>query len=292
MLPPLFETNLSSLQLIHRGKVRDLYEIDVDKMLIVQTDRISAFDHILPNPIPRKGEILTKMSEFWFKKLRFIINNHYLDLDPTNFVSQSEKELIRGRALMARKLNPLPVEAVVRGYLVGSAWKDYKNGGEVCGNLLPQGLRQAERLPTPLFTPSTKAAMGSHDQNISFVSMEKLIGERLADEVRKSSVALYQEAFSHCEQRGIILADTKFEFGIDEGGKLWLIDEVITPDSSRFWPIQTYGLDAVPPSFDKQFIREWLENIGWNKSSLPPEIPEKVIAETVIRYEEAFKLIC
>ena len=284
----LHESNLTSLPLLHRGKVRDLYEVDPQHLLIIQTDRLSAFDVILPDPIPGKGEVLTTLSNFWFEKLRHIIPNHLSGIAPETVVNTAaEQDQVRGRAFVTRKLKPLPIEAIVRGYLVGSGWKDYQKTGTVCGITLPAGLREAEKLPEPLFTPSTKAAMGDHDENISYKEAERLLGEARAAEVRDAAIALYVEAANYAATKGIIIADTKFEFGVDEEGRLYLIDEALTPDSSRFWPAESYRVGGNPPSFDKQFVRDWLEASGWDKQAPAPRIPQDVLQKTADKYHEA-----
>lgn len=287
-MPALHESNLSSLKFLHRGKVRDLYEVDADHLLIVQTDRLSAFDVILPDPIPGKGEVLTAVSNFWFEKLKHVIPNHLSGIDPESVVKTEEERMqVRGRSFVTRKLKPLPIEAIVRGYLVGSGWKDYKKTGAVCGIALPAGLQEAQKLPQPLFTPSTKAAVGEHDENISFAQAVELLGEERANEVRDATLRLYTEAADFAATKGIIIADTKFEFGVDEAGKLYLIDEALTPDSSRFWPAEHYRVGSNPPSFDKQFVRDWLEASGWDKKGQPPRIPVEVLQKTTEKYREA-----
>jgi phosphoribosylaminoimidazole-succinocarboxamide synthase len=284
----LHESNLTSLPLLHRGKVRDIYQVDAQHLLIVQTDRLSAFDVILPDPIPGKGEVLTTLSNFWFEKLQHIIPNHLSGIAPESVVSEeAEKDQVRGRAFVTKKLKPLPIEAIVRGYLVGSGWKDYQKTGTVCGIRLPAGLREAEMLPEPLYTPSTKAAIGAHDENISYGETVQLLGEARAAEVRDATLALYSEAASFAASRGIIIADTKFEFGVDETGQLYLIDEALTPDSSRFWPVEAYQTGSNPPSFDKQFVRDYLETTDWNKQSPAPRIPQAVLQKTADKYHEA-----
>jgi phosphoribosylaminoimidazole-succinocarboxamide synthase len=288
----LHESNLTSLKFLHRGKVRDLYEVDADHLLIVQTDRLSAFDVILPTPIPGKGEVLTAVSNFWFKKLGNVIPNHLSGIDPESVVkTPEEKAQVRGRAFVTRKLKPLPIEAIVRGYLVGSGWKDYKKTGAVCGIQLPAGLQEAQKLPEPLFTPSTKAAVGEHDENISFEEAKKLLGADMAEQVKKATLALYTQAADYALTRGIIIADTKFEFGTDAAGKLYLIDEALTPDSSRFWPADQYKVGSNPPSFDKQFVRDWLESSGWNKQPPAPQVPADVLQRTADKYREAQRLL-
>lgn len=289
--PSVQETRLQSLRLLHRGKVRDLYDIDAERMLIIQTDRLSAFDVILPTPIPGKGRVLTAMSNFWFRKLGHVIPNHLLDVAPESVVAASERDQVEGRAFVVRKLKPLPVEAIVRGYIAGSGWKDYQKTQMICGIALPAGLQEAQQLPKPLFTPSTKAAIGTHDENISFAEMEKIIEPALAAQVRDKTVQLYSEAAAYAATRGIIIADTKFEFGQDPGGKLYLIDEALTPDSSRFWPKASYKVGTSPPSFDKQFVRDWLEAHKWNKQPPAPALPDEVLRRTGEKYEEALKLL-
>jgi phosphoribosylaminoimidazole-succinocarboxamide synthase len=288
----LHESNLSSLKFLHRGKVRDLYEVDADHLLIVQTDRLSAFDVILPTPIPGKGEVLTAVSNFWFKKLAHVIPNHLSGIDPESVVkTEAERAQVRGRAFVTKKLSPLPIEAIVRGYLVGSGWKDYKKTGSVCGIQLPAGLLEAQKLPHPLFTPSTKAAVGEHDENISFEETKKLLGAERAEEVKRATLELYTAAADYALTRGIIIADTKFEFGVDGAGKLYLIDEALTPDSSRFWPADQYKVGSNPPSFDKQFVRDWLESSGWNKHPPAPQVPADVLQKTADKYREAQRLL-
>jgi phosphoribosylaminoimidazole-succinocarboxamide synthase len=286
----LHESNLTSLPLLHRGKVRDLYEVDAQHLLIVQTDRLSAFDVILPDPIPGKGEVLTTLSNFWFEKLRHIIPNHLSGIAPESVVSNAaEQDQVRGRAFVTKKLKPLPIEAIVRGYLVGSGWKDYQKTGMVCGISLPAGLREADKLPEPLFTPSTKAAVGDHDENISYKEAVQLLGESRAAEVRDAAIKLYVEAANFAATKGIIIADTKFEFGVDDEGRLYLIDEALTPDSSRFWPAESYKVGSNPPSFDKQFVRDWLDASGWNKQAPAPRIPQDVLQRTADKYHEALQ---
>ncbi len=288
----LHESNLTSLKFLHRGKVRDLYEVDADHLLIVQTDRLSAFDAILPNPIPGKGEVLTTVSNFWFSKLAHVIPNHLSGIDPESVVkTEGDRAQVRGRSFVTKKLKPLPIEAIVRGYLVGSGWKDYKKTGAVCGIKLPAGLQEAQQLPEPLFTPSTKAAVGEHDENISFEEAKKLLGAERAEAVKAATLGLYTEAAEYALTRGIIIADTKFEFGEDANGKLYLIDEALTPDSSRFWPADQYKVGSNPPSFDKQFVRDWLETSGWNKQPPAPSVPADVLQKTADKYREAQRLL-
>ena len=288
---PLHETSLKSLKFLHRGKVRDLYEVDAERMLIIQTDRLSAFDVILPTPIPGKGRVLTAMSNFWFRKLGHVIPNHLLDVTPESVVAAGERGQVEGRAFVVRKLKPLPIEAIVRGYIAGSGWKDYQKTRMICGIPLQAGLKEAQQLPQPLFTPSTKAAIGFHDENISFAEMEKIIDPVLAAQVRDKTIQLYSEAAAYAATRGIIIADTKFEFGQDKTGKLYLIDEALTPDSSRFWPKSQYRVGTNPPSFDKQFVRNWLEAQKWNKQPPAPALPDDVSRKTGEKYEEALRLL-
>ena len=288
MSSALLQSDIKSLPFLHRGKVRDIYAVGDDKLLVVQTDRLSAFDVILPDPIPGKGEVLTALSNFWLNKLQHIIPNHLTGIAPESVVkTEADRAQVRDRAFVAKKLKPLPIEAIVRGYLVGSGWKDYQKTGKVCGIALPSGLREAEKLPEPLFTPSTKAAVGDHDENISFAQAVELLGEARAKEVRDATLTLYIEAANYAATKGIIIADTKFEFGVDESGKLYLIDEALTPDSSRFWPADQYRVGSNPPSFDKQFVRDWLENSGWNKKPPAPSIPPEVLQKTADKYREA-----
>jgi phosphoribosylaminoimidazole-succinocarboxamide synthase len=287
MSQPLFESSITSLPLLGRGKVRDIYGIDAEKMLIVTSDRLSAFDVILPDPIPGKGEVLTAVANFWFQKLGHILPNQLTGIDPESVVAPNEREQVRGRALVVKKLKPLPIEAVVRGYLIGSGWKDYQATGKVCGIQLPAGLRMAEKLPQPLFTPSTKAELGTHDENIDFATVEKSVGPALAAQVRDAALRLYSEAAEYALTRGIIIADTKFEFGLDAAGTLHLIDEALTPDSSRFWPADTYQVGTSPASFDKQFVRDYLETLDWNKQAPGPRLPAEILAKTAAKYREA-----
>lgn len=288
----LFETNIASLPLLHRGKVRDIYVVDEHSLLIIQTDRISAFDVILPTPVPEKGKILTKISHFWFKKLAHIIPNHLTDIPPETVVSPSEREQVTERAFVVKRLKPLPVEAIVRGYISGSGWKDYQRTGAICGISLPEGLREADSIPGgAIFTPSTKAEAGSHDENISYAACEQILGKTLASAVSKNAIALYSAAASYALTRNIIIADTKFEFGLDDDNQLYLIDEALTPDSSRFWPAEGYQPGKTPPSYDKQFIRDWLEQTGWNKTPPAPAIPDNILMQTVEKYREAYRAL-
>jgi len=285
---PVYISSITSLPLLGRGKVRDIYAVNGDKLLIVTSDRLSAFDVILPDPIPGKGEVLTAVANFWFGKLAHIIPNQLTGIDPESVVKgEAERAQVRGRSLVVKRLKPLPIEAVARGYLIGSGWKDYQETGAVCGIQLPPGLRQAEQLPQPLFTPATKAEAGAHDENIDFASVEKMIGAALAAQVRDVTLRLYREAAAHARVRGIIIADTKFEFGLDGAGRLYLIDEVLTPDSSRFWPVDQYQVGISPPSFDKQFVRDYLETLDWNKQAPGPKLPPEILEKTAAKYREA-----
>ena len=287
-IPTVHTTALRHLKLLHRGKVRDIYELDATHMLIVTTDRLSAFDVVLPDPIPHKGRVLTEISEFWFARTRAIVPNQLsgrsLDALP---LEPEERQMLEGRAVIVRRLKALPIEAVVRGYLIGSGWKDYQRTGSVCGIALPSGLELASRLPQPLFTPASKAPAGQHDENISYAEVEATIGAVNAARIRDTSLALYDFAAAHARARGIIIADTKFEFGLDEQGQLTLIDEVLTPDSSRFWPADTYQVGISPPSFDKQFVRDYLETLDWNKQPPAPTLPAEIVRKTSEKYREA-----
>ena len=284
----LHQTELKNLSLLNKGKVRDIYDIDDDKMLIVTSDRLSAFDVIMKEPIPNKGKVLTQMANFWFKKLAHIIPNHLLDDDPISYVSKDEAVQIKERSIVVKKLLPVPIEAIVRGYLVGSGWREYQDTGAICGISLPDNLQQASKLKTPIFTPSSKAAQGEHDENISISKCESLIGKELTEKITKISLILYEAAASFAEEKGIIIADTKFEFGLDTAGTLFLIDEALTPDSSRFWPKEKYKLGISPPSFDKQYVRDWLESVSWDKNEPAPQLPDEVIANTSDKYLEAY----
>ena len=289
MTAPLYESSLKSLPRIGRGKVRDIYAVDGDKMMIVVSDRLSAFDVVLPDPIPDKGRVLTELANFWFSRLDHVVPNHLTGIDPESVVDgDEERAQVRGRAIVVRKLKPLPIEAVVRGYLIGSGWKDYQKTGAVCGIALPRGLQQAERLPEPIFTPATKAASG-HDENISFERTCEIVGREVAEQVRELSVRLYREAADYAAGKGIIIADTKFEFGLDGAGNLVLIDEVLTADSSRFWPADQYAVGISPPSYDKQFVRDYLETLDWDKTPPAPRLPADVIARTSAKYREALE---
>jgi phosphoribosylaminoimidazole-succinocarboxamide synthase len=296
MTTAMLESTIQSLPLIAKGKVRDNYAVGDDRLLMVATDRLSAFDVVMSEPIPGKGEMLTRMALFWFGKLGHIVPNHLTGEDPESVVTQGEREQLRGRSMLVKRLKPLPVEAVVRGYLAGSGWKEYQESQTVCGVKLPPGLRNAGKLPTPIFTPATKAEMGSHDENIDFERMERIVGKELAAAVRDVSIRLYTEAAAYALQRGIIIADTKFEFGLDADGTLTLMDEVLTPDSSRFWPVEGYAEGSNPPSFDKQIVRDWLEKVRidgvpWNKTAPAPKLAPKVVQNTALKYAEALQRI-
>ena len=284
----ILQTNLKSLPLLHQGKVRDIYDIDDEKMLIVTTDRLSAFDVIMNEPIPNKGRVLTQMANFWFKKLGSIVPNHLLSDNPKNYVSKEEAQQIKDRAIVVKKLKPVLIEAIVRGYLIGSGWREYQDQGMVCGIKLPENLQQASKLEAPIFTPSSKAKIGGHDENISLAECDALIGKQLASKIAQISLSLYQVASDFSESKGIIIADTKFEFGLDPNGKIYLIDEVLTPDSSRFWPKDKYQLGISPPSYDKQYVRDWLDSTQWNKLPPAPILPEEVITNTADKYLEAY----
>ncbi|MEX0735570.1 MAG: phosphoribosylaminoimidazolesuccinocarboxamide synthase [Steroidobacteraceae bacterium] len=286
----LFESNLRSFPLLHRGKVRDNYAIGEDRLLIVASDRLSAFDVVLPDPIPGKGRVLTAISNFWFERTRHIVANHLTGESLSRYVSDpAERALLEGRAVVVRRLKPLPVEAVVRGYLIGSGWKDYRQSGRICGIAVPPGLALAARLPAPIFTPATKAAAGQHDENVSFEEVEKTIGAATAARVRELALALYGYAAEYARGRGILIADTKFEFGLDDSGEVILMDEALTPDSSRFWPADSYREGISSPSFDKQYVRDYLETLDWDKRPPGPKLPPEVIAGTVDKYLEAEK---
>ncbi len=292
MSMPVFETKLKYLPLIAKGKVRDIYEVDDKNMLIVTTDRLSAFDVILPDPILNKGIVLTQVSNFWFDKLSHIVKNHFSDLTLDNLkLTKEERIMLEGRSVIVQKLKPLPVEAIVRGYIIGSGWKDYQKTGKISGIDLPEGLKLADKLPEVLFTPSTKAEMGGHDENISFKQMHALIGGYLAEEVRRVSLELYSEAAEFALSKGIIIADTKFEFGTDEQGRLVLMDEILSPDSSRFWPLDKYQPGVNPPSFDKQFVRDYLETMNWDKTPPGPHLPKEVLEKSAEKYQEVANLL-
>ena len=303
MTQALFESTIKSLQLLGRGKVRDIYAIDADKLLIVTSDRLSAFDVVLPDPIPGKGTVLTQLANFWFEKLSYILPNQLTGIDPESVVAPEERDQVRGRGLVVKRLKPLPIEAVVRGYLIGSGWKDYKETGAVCGIKLPAGLQLAAKLPEPIFTPATKAEQGDHDENISFEQAQRDCGAALsgilygtgkngaqiATQARDAALALYTAAADYALTRNIIIADTKFEFGVDSTGTLHLIDEALTPDSSRFWPMEAYAVGSNPPSYDKQYVRDHLETLDWNKTAPGPSLPADVIARTSAKYREAYE---
>jgi phosphoribosylaminoimidazole-succinocarboxamide synthase len=291
MIKTLFQSTLSSLKLIHRGKVRDIYAVDDARLLIIQTDRLSAFDVVLPTPVPGKGEVLTALSNFWFDKLGHVISNHLLEQLPESLVPPGERDQVASRAFVARRLQPLPIEAIVRGYLAGSGWTEYQKTGAICGIALPSGLQQSERLPQAIFTPTTKAPAGVHDENIPFSAAEKILGPALAAQIREKAIQLYIEAADYARTRGIIIADTKFEFGTDVSGKVYLIDEALTPDSSRFWAADQYRIGISPPSFDKQFVRDWLEAQKWDKKPPAPALPLDVLVRTAQKYRDALRLI-
>jgi len=287
----LFESSLKSLKFLHRGKVRDLYAVGEDQLLVIQTDRLSAFDVILPDPIPGKGQVLTEMSLFWFRKLAHVIENHLTGVAPESVVAPDERSQVTGRAMVVCRFKPLMIEAVVRGYIIGSGWKDYQATGMVCGIRLPAGLKEAQKLPEVIFTPATKAPAGQHDENISYAEAEKIVGAELAAKVRAVSIRLYSEAAEYARTRGILIADTKFEFGVDDSGRLYLIDEILTPDSSRFWPASEYRVGMSPPSFDKQIVRNWLETQPWNKRAPAPRLPADVLKKTSDKYQEVLQLL-
>ena len=290
MLDVLFESSLKSLPLLARGKVRDIYAVGEDHLLIVTTDRLSAFDVVLPDPIPGKGAVLTAVSNFWFDRTRELVPNHLAELPLESVLpDDEEREQVEGRAIIVRKMKALPVEAIVRGYLIGSGWKDYQASGAVCGIPLPQGLNMADPLPEAIYTPSTKAEVGDHDENIDFSRTEALLGAGMAARVRDVSIKIYTEAARFAKERGIIIADTKFEFGLDENDELVLIDEVLTPDSSRFWPVDEYSAGISPPSFDKQFVRDYLETLDWDKTAPGPALPAHIIQRTSEKYLEALR---
>jgi phosphoribosylaminoimidazole-succinocarboxamide synthase len=286
---PLFESSLRSLPFVHRGKVRDLYAVGDDRLLIVQTDRLSAFDVVLPTPVPGKGRVLTALSSFWFARLAHVVANHLTGVAPETVVAPDERAQVSGRAFVVRRFEPLMIEAVVRGYVIGSGWKDYQRTGAICGIPLPAGLPEAGRLPEPIFTPATKAPAGAHDENIGFEEAARIVGAERARQVREISLRLYREAAAYALGRGIIIADTKFEFGVDPAGRIYLIDEALTPDSSRFWPADEYKPGGSQPSFDKQIVRDWLEGQGWNKKPPAPPLPPDVLARTAAKYEEALR---
>jgi phosphoribosylaminoimidazole-succinocarboxamide synthase len=286
----VYHSTLHSLPLLSRGKVRDNYAVGDDRLLIVTTDRLSAFDVIMADPIPDKGRVLNQMALFWFDRLADVVPNHLTGVDPESVVAADERRQVRGRSMVVKRLKPILVEAVVRGYLIGSGWKDYQASGAVCGIALPAGLRMADRLPEPIFTPAAKAELGEHDENIRFDEMSARIGAPLADRIRSISLELYRRASEYAATRGIIIADTKFEFGLDAQGTLHLMDEVLTADSSRFWPADEWRPGISPPSFDKQFVRDYLETVpGWNKRPPPPPLPREVIEQTAAKYREALR---
>ncbi len=286
----VLETNLKSLPFLHKGKVRDIYAVGEDKLLVIQTDRLSAFDVILNDPIPAKGKILTSMSNYWFRKFADLMPNHETGIDPVSVVAPEERDQVEGRAIVVKKFKPLGIEAIVRGYLIGSGWKDYQRTGAVCGIPLPAGMQEAQKLPQVLFTPSTKAPVGEHDENISFEEAQKIVGADIATQVRDYAIELYTKAAEYAATKGIIIADTKFEFGLDANGKVHLIDEILTPDSSRFWPMESYQVGMSPPSYDKQFVRDYLETLkDWNKAPPAPPVPAEVIAKTKAKYLEALE---
>ena len=288
-LKPVFESSILSLPLVGRGKVRDIYAVGDDKLLIVTTDRLSAYDVILPTPIPEKGRVLNELANFWFERLKSIIPNHLTGIDPETLVAPAERDQVRGRSMVVKRMRPLPIEAVVRGYLEGSGWKEYQESGRVCGIALPAGLKRASKLPRPIFTPATKAEAGHHDENITFERMAQMLGDERAREVRDTAVRLYEAAADYAASRGIIIADTKFEFGLDEKGRLHLIDEALTPDSSRFWPAATWREGASPESFDKQYVRNWLDSIGFQRKPPAPPMPNEIALRTSEKYQEALK---
>lgn len=287
MAQSLHQSNIKSLPLLGRGKVRDMYAVGDDKLLIVASDRISAFDVILDDPIPGKGQVLTELTEFWLRKLAHVLPNHSTGIDPRDVVAADERDQVAGRAVVVKRLKPILVEAVARGYLIGSGWKDYQATGSICGIALPPGLRQASRLPQPIFTPAAKAEFGQHDENVDFDYVVKAVGRELAEQIRDVTLRLYTEAAEYAAGKGIIIADTKFEFGLDEHGTLHLMDEVLTPDSSRFWPASEYAVGISPPSFDKQFVRDWLETQPWDKTPPAPRLPAEVLEKTAAKYREA-----
>jgi phosphoribosylaminoimidazole-succinocarboxamide synthase len=291
MMSGVLQTSIKSLPFLHRGKVRDIYAVGDDKLLVIQTDRLSAFDVILDDPIPNKGKILTEMSNFWFRKYGSLMPNHETGIDPLSVVAPEERAEVEGRAIVVKKFKPLGIEAIVRGYLIGSGWKDYQKTGAVCGIALPAGLQEAQKLPEVLFTPSTKAPAGAHDENISFAEAEKIVGADVARQVKELAIKLYTQAAEYAATRGIIIADTKFEFGLDDNNVVHLIDEILTPDSSRFWPIATYKVGSSPESFDKQFVRDWLEGQPWNKQAPAPRVPQDVLDRTSAKYAEALRLL-
>ena len=290
-MPGLMKTQIKSLPFLHRGKVRDIYAVGDDKLLVVQTDRLSAFDVIMEDPIPNKGRILTAMSNFWFKKFGHLMPNHMTDIDPESLVAPHERDQVRGRAIVVKKYKAIPIEAIVRGYIIGTGWKDYQQTGAICGIKLPAGLKEAQKLPEVIFTPSTKADVGEHDQNISFEKMKEIVGAEVAEKVREMAITLYREAAEFAATKGSLIADTKFEFGMDDDGKIYLIDEILTPDSSRFWPLSSYEVGMSPPSFDKQYVRDWLSAQPWDKTAPAPRLPLEVAEKTTEKYNEALRLL-
>ncbi len=288
-MTPVHETSIKSLPLVGRGKVRDIYAVGDDKLLIVTTDRLSAYDVILPTPVPEKGRVLTELANFWFGRLASIVPNHLTGIDPESVVAPGERGQVRGRSIVVKKMRALPIEAVVRGYLEGSGWKEYQESGKVCGIALPPGMQRASKLPQPIFTPATKAEAGHHDENIAFERVVEMLGEARAKEIRDTAIALYKAAAEYALSRGIIIADTKFEFGVDAAGKLHLIDEALTPDSSRFWPLDTWRVGESPESFDKQYVRNWLDSIGFARRPPAPPMPPEVAQKTSAKYQEALK---
>ncbi|WP_406616635.1 phosphoribosylaminoimidazolesuccinocarboxamide synthase [Oxalobacter formigenes] len=290
-MPGLMKTQIKSLPFLHRGKVRDIYAVGDDKLLVVQTDRLSAFDVIMEDPIPNKGRILTAMSNFWFKKFGHLMPNHMTDIDPESLVAPHERDQVRGRAIVVKKYKAIPIEAIVRGYIIGTGWKDYQQTGAICGIKLPAGLKEAQKLPEVIFTPSTKVYVGEHDQNISFEKMKEIVGAEVAEKVREMAITLYREAAEFAATKGILIADTKFEFGMDDDGKIYLIDEILTPDSSRFWPLSSYEVGMSPPSFDKQYVRDWLSAQPWDKTAPAPRLPLEVAEKTTEKYNEALRLL-
>ena len=289
MTSPLLRTSIKSLPLIHQGKVRDIYAINDETMLLVSTDRLSAFDVILPTGIANKGAMLTQMANFWFEKLKHVVPNHLTGIAPDSVVAQDETAQVKGRAVVVKRLKALPIEAIVRGYIVGGGWKEYQQKGTICDVALPARLQLAQQLPQPIFTPSSKAAVGEHDENISIAQVQALIGKDMTAQVEKVAIQLYKEAAEYALSKGIIIADTKFEFGLDEHGVLHVMDEVLTPDSSRFWPLESYKIGQNPPSYDKQYVRDWLESIHWNKAPPAPALPDDVAKRTSEKYLEAFE---
>lgn len=286
-MPDIMQTSIMSLPLVYRGKVRECYAVGEDKLLMIATDRISAFDVILSVPIPKKGKVLTALTNFWFEKLAEGMPTQLTGIDPETVVAEDEREQVRGRAMVVKRLKPILIECVARGYIIGGGWKDYQATGCVCGIKLPEGLKQAEKLPEPIFTPAAKAEVGTHDENISFEKVVELYGESIATQLRDLTISLYKKAADFAATKGIIIADTKFEFGLDENGQVCLMDEVLTPDSSRFWPAESYEVGMSPPSYDKQFIRDWLETQTWDKTPPAPVPPAEIIEKTAAKYREA-----